>query len=327
MMSRIGIGLIGVGKHGLRYATHITRDLSAEVRLVAIARRDRAAARLQGAEFGCKTYDDYRELIAAPDVDAIIVVVPPTAHVDVMEAAAAAGRPVLLEKPAAPTVADGQRMLRAVRASGIPVMVAQTIRYASVVRVLLGERDNIGPLHALRLSQRFEPSRPGWIDDPAIAGGGMTLHTGVHVFDLARVLTGLEADRVSCEMAKVGTTHTEDNFAAVIRFGGGAVLANIAGSRATASRCGAIEMAGARGQLIADHVFNTAAVVRGTVVTPLTVPPSVPTVLAVLRDFTHALRTGNPMPIPLEEGLRAVAIADACYQSAASGRAVSVAPV
>jgi predicted dehydrogenase len=323
-MSRIGIGLIGVGKHGVRYATHITRDLSQDLRLVAIARRDLAAARAQASEFDCRAYTDYRELIAAPDVDALIVVVPPTAHPDIMEAAATARRPVLLEKPAAANVADGQRILRAVRTAGIPVMVAQTIRYASVVRVLLEERGAIGRLHALRLSQRFEPSRPGWIDDPAIAGGGMTLHTGVHVFDLARVLTGLEADRASCEMAKVHTTRTEDNFAAVIRFGGGAVLADIAGSRATASRCGGIEMAGERGQLIADHVFNTASVVRGAVATPLKVPPAVPTVLEVLRDFTRALRHRAPMPIPLEEGLRAVAIADACYRSAASGKAEPV---
>ena len=330
-MSRLNIGLIGVGKHGVRYATHITHDLAEELRLVAIARRDVAAARRQAVEFGCRAYGDYRELIAAPDVDALIVVVPPTAHPSIMEAAAAARRPVLLEKPAAANLADGQRILRAVRAAAIPVMVAQTVRYASVVPVLLREREAIGPLHALRLSQRFEPSRPGWIDDPAIAGGGMTLHTGVHVFDLARLLTGMAAERVSCEMARVGTLHTEDNFAAVIRFGGGAgggtVLANIAGSRATASRCGAIEMAGARGQLVADHVFNTAAIVRGTVVTPLAVPPPVPTVLEILRDFTRAVRGGGPMPIPLEEGLRAVAIADACYRSAASGKAEPVAEI
>ena len=325
-MSRIGIGLIGVGKHGTRYATHIVRDLP-DLRLVAIARRDLDAGRRQAAELGCRVYGDYRELIAAPDVDAIIVVVPPTAHPDIMEAAAAARRAVLLEKPAAANVTDGQRILRAVRAAGIPVMVAQTLRYASVVEVLVRERETIGRLHAVRLGQRFEPSRPGWIDDPAVAGGGMTLHTGVHLFDLARVLTRLEADRVSCEMAKVCTARTEDNFVAVIRFGGGAVLADIAGSRASASRCGAIELAGERGQLIADHIFNTACIARGTELTPLPVPPPAQTVLAVLRDFTQALRTGNPMPIALEEGLRAVAIVDACYRSAASGRAEPVVQV
>jgi predicted dehydrogenase len=326
-MSRIGIGLIGVGKHGARYATHIMRDLADDLRLVAIARHNLEAGRRQAAQFGCRAYGDYRELIAAPDVEAIIVVVPPTVHPEIMEAAAAAQRPVLLEKPAAANLADGERILRVVRSAGIRVMVAHTIRYASVVPVLLRKREAIGPLHALRLSQRFEPSRPGWIDDPAVAGGGMTLHTGVHVFDLARLLSGLEADRVICEMTRVGTTYTEDNFAAVIRFGGGAVLADVAGSRATASRCGAIEMAGTHGQLIADHVFNTASIARGAVCTSLPVPPPVATVLEVLRDFTRALRSGGPMPIPLEEGLRAVAIADACYRSAASGKAVAVTQV
>ena len=45
----------------------------------------------------------------------------------------------------------------------------------------------------------------------------MTLHTGVHNFDLARQFTALEAERVSCEMAKVATRRTEDNFSAVLR--------------------------------------------------------------------------------------------------------------
>ena len=52
-MARIGMGLIGVGRHGLRYATHIARDLP-DVRLVAIARRDLDAARRQAVEFGCR---------------------------------------------------------------------------------------------------------------------------------------------------------------------------------------------------------------------------------------------------------------------------------
>ena len=326
VMSQIGVGLIGVGKHGVRYATHISRDLP-ELRLVAIARRDAGAARRQAGEFGCRAYTDYRELIAAPDVEVVVIVVPPTLHGEIVSAAAAARKAIVLEKPAAVSVADGRRILAATRAGGVPVMVTQTVRYTSVARVLLAARERIGPIHSIRLSQRFEPSRPGWIDDPSVAGGGMTLHTGVHCFDLLRVLSSMEADRVSCEMTRVGTTRTEDNFTAVIRLGGGAALACVAGSRATASRCAAIEIAGRDGQLIGDHVFNTAAIVHGLVPAPLDVPPPVPTVIEMLRDFTTALRRGDPMPITLEEGLRAVAIAEACYRSAASGRAEPVPPV
>ena len=322
-MARIGIGLIGVGKHGASYAQHISRDIP-DLRLVGLARRDFDRARQQADEFGCRAYADYRELIAAPDVDAVVVVVPPTVHVEIIEAAAAARRAVLLEKPAAVGVADGRCILRAARNAGIPIMVAQTLRYNTVVRGLLEARARIGRLHAMRIAQRFEPSRPGWIDDPQVAGGGITLHTGVHTFDLARLLSGLEADRVSCEMSAVGTTRTEDNFSAVIRFGGGRVLACVAGSRATASRSGAIELAGEHGQLIADHVLHTASLVQGSTATALPLLPPSQTVREVLRAFADALRNDAPMPIPLEEGLRAVAIADACYQAARSGQAVSI---
>jgi len=76
--------------------------------------------------------------------------------------------------------------------------------------------------------------------------------------------------------------------------------------------------------LIADHVLNTAQLVEGTTVTPLPVPEPIPTVRAVLADFVAALQRGTPMPIPLEEGLRAVALAEACYRAATSGRAECV---
>jgi len=325
-VARLGIGLIGVGKHGSRYARHIVRDVPA-LRLVAVARRNLGLAEQQAAELGCRAYGDYRDLMAAPDVDAIVVVVPPMLHLEMVEAAAAQCKPVLLEKPAAPSVAHGQRMLRAVRAAGIPLMVAQTLRYNGVVRALMAARARIGRVHALRIAQHFEPSRPGWIDDPAIGGGGITLHTGVHSFDLARIMSGLEADRVSCEMTRVGTQHTEDNFSAVIRLGGGAALAAVAGSRATASRSGAIEVVGEHGQLIADHIHNTAHIVQGAVTTALDVGPPVPTLVAALNDFASALQKGLPMPISMEDGLRAVAIADACYRAAQAGHAVSVDPI
>lgn len=322
MTPRLRIGLIGTGRHGSRYARHIVRDLP-DLQLVALARKDARAAGEQAAEYGCRAYRDYRELVAAKDVDAVIIVVPPTLHPQMVEAAAAERKPVLLEKPAAPSVEAGLQMLRATRQAGIPIMVAQTLRYNGIVRLLLDARSRIGSVHALRIAQYFEPSRPGWIDDPAISGGGVTLHTGVHSFDLARVLGGCEAERVSCEMNSVGTVHTEDSFSAVVRMQGG-TLAAIAGSRTTASRGGALELVGNEGQLIGDHALNFAHEVHDTTLTPLRVPPSVSTVLETMKDFAAALRRGAPMPIPLEEGLRAVALAEACYRAAASHRSEPV---
>lgn len=322
-MAQLGIGLIGVGKHGSRYAKHITEDLP-QLRLVAIACRDAEGRRAAAEQFRCQGYADYRDLLAASDVDVVAIVVPPMLHLEIIEAAAAAGKPVLLEKPAAVNVATGRKMLRAVRQAGIPVMVAQTLRYNGVVRAMRAALPRIGAIHAIRLGQRFEPSRPGWIDDPSLAGGGVTLMTGVHCFDLARLLSGVEADEAMCRVGAVGTVATEDNFAAVVSMGGGRVLAAIAGSRATASRSGGIEVAGEEGQLIGDHLLNQAAFYQGSTGTPLPIPAPLQTVREILADFSAAVTHGRPMPIPLEEGLRAVAIAEACYRSAKSGKAEAV---
>ncbi|MFN8642858.1 MAG: Gfo/Idh/MocA family oxidoreductase [Candidatus Binatia bacterium] len=319
------IGLIGLGKHGLRYARHIAADLP-DLCLAAVARRD--AAQLDAARaFGAEAFTDYRAMLAQARLDAVIAVVPPTLHLDIVRAAAEAGVPLLLEKPAAPTLADGQAMLAALRRRPLPVMVAQTLRYNAVVRAVRAALPRIGPVRSLSFTQRFEPSPLDWLDDPVRSGGGMTLHTGVHAFDLCRVLSGLEADAVTCQTQAIRTRHTEDNFAATIALGGGAALATVACARVAGGRNGHVEVAGEGGTLIGDHVLGTAAIVVGARLEPLPVEAGVPTVREVVRDFVGALRAGASPPVPLVEGLRAVAIVDACYASARGGVPAPVARI
>lgn len=316
------IGLIGLGKHGLRYARHITGELP-DVSLVAIARRD--ARRLDAAhELGATPYADYRAMIAEARLDLLIAVVPPTLHLDIVRVAAAAGVPLLLEKPAAPNLGDGRAMLEVLRAQPIPVMIAQTLRYNGVVRAMQAALPRIGRVRSLSFTQRFEPSPLDWLDDPRRSGGGMTLHTGVHAFDLCRVLSGLEADRVSCQMQAIRTRHTEDNFAATLELGAGSALATVACARVAGGRNGHVEVAGEGGTLLGDHVLGTAALVIGGTAEALPVTAGVATVREVVRDFVTALRAGAAPPIPLAEGLRAVAIVDACYAAARTGRVAAV---
>jgi len=322
-MKPLRIGLIGTGKHGSRYARHLRTDLAGEVQLVAIARRNVEEGRRQAAELGCRYYADYGELIASKQVDAVIVVVPPTLHRRICEDVAAWRKPVLFEKPASTSVADARAMLASVAAAGIQAMVAQTLRYNAVVRALCVALPSIGSLHALRLSQRFEPSPLGWIDDPEISGGGMILHTGVHSFDLARLFSGREAATACCDAAHVVTEVTEDNWTAHLRFDGG-MLVSIAGSRATKGRTGAIEIAGADGLLLGDHVLGSAARVVGTTLTPLAVAPVAGTLPDVVREFAAAVAGERPVPIPLLEGARAVALAEACYRALREHRSVDV---
>jgi predicted dehydrogenase len=321
-VSALGIGVIGAGKHGLRYVRHLTEDVE-QATLVAVCRRDAREGRAVAAEHGCDFHADWRVLIEDPRIDAVVTAVPPVLNAPIAEAAARAGKHLLLEKPLAHTVDAARRIATAVRDTGVRAMVAQTLRFDATVAAVRAHLPVIAPLHALTLSQRFEPSTLPWLDRMAEAGGGVLLHTGIHSIDLLRVLSGREVVDVSCMTARVLTRETEDNFAMVARLDAPGMLAHIAGSRAVAGRTGLIELAGACGQIVADHVHGTAWLIQGRTSTPIAVPESVPTVREVLRAFVTGIRTGAAMPVTVDDGLRAVAVAEAGYRSAARGGAVT----
>jgi predicted dehydrogenase len=314
----LGIGLIGLGKHGSRYARHIVEDLT-DAALVAVCRRNRAEGEKLAERYRCAFYDDYRDLVANPRVDAVVVAVPPTLHPAIAEAACGAGKPLLVEKPLATSLAAAQHIASVVSGSSVRAMVAHTLRFNSTVQTVRAHLPEVGPLHALYLSQRFEPSSLDWLDRRAESGGGIVLHTGVHSFDLLRFLTGCEVTRVWCRTVQIITRETEDSFVMTCQLSNSSLVASIAGSRAMGGRVGLLDLAGARGHLLADHVHGFVHLVRGTERLALPVPVPVPTVRETLGAFVRALRDGTSFPISIEDGLRAVAIADAAYRSAERG--------
>ena len=324
-MERLAVGLIGAGKHGRRYVHHVRADVP-ELALAALCRRDAARGREQARALGCRFHDDWAALVADPAVEAVIAVVPPTLHPALAAAVAAARKPLLIEKPLAPTAAAARDMVQVLGAAGVPVLMAHTLRWNAVVRAIRERLPSLGPLRALYLNQRFEPSSLAWLDDPGTAGGGIILHTGVHSFDLVRWLTGREVARVWCRVACVNTARTEDNFLAVLELEGSDALVAVNGSRSTAGRSGLIDVAAAGGQLVGDHALGFAYAVHGLERTPLPLAEPVPTVREVLRAFARLVLRGDPPPVTLEDGARAVEIAEACRRAATSDAVVTVEP-
>jgi predicted dehydrogenase len=314
----LGIGLIGLGKHGSRYARHIVEDLT-DAALVAVCRRNRTEGKKLAAAYHCTFHDDYRDLVANPSVEAVVVAVPPMLHPAIVEAACRVGKPLLVEKPLATSLAAARHIASLVSASGVRAMVAHTLRFNSVVHTVRAHLPEVEPLHAIYLSQRFEPSPLDWLDRRRESGGGIVLHTGVHSFDLLRFLTGCEVTRVWCRTVQIITRETEDNFAMTCQLSNASLVATIAGSRAAGGRVGLFDLAGARGHLLADHVHGFVHLVRGAERLSLPVPSPVPTVRETLGAFVRALREGTSFPISIEDGLRTVAIVDAAYRSAERG--------
>lgn len=319
-MAPLGIGLIGLGRHGIRYARHLL-ELSLNARLVAVCRRDVERGQGFAAQQGIKFFRQYEDLIADPLVGAVIVATPPSFCLPICLAAVKAGKPLLIEKPLACTGADARAMVRAAEAAGIPLMTAHTLRFDRAVLSFKSQLASVGPRRYLVLTNRVEP-RPEVLRDPEDYGGhGVLLEIGIHQLDLIRFLTGEEVAEVRCELERPSPKAAELRALVSLRTAGGLPCIMDA-SRMTGGRVSRAEWIGADGQLSADWVHHRVRkVLAGNVVTEQNVE-NAPTVEAVLRAFLDALARGAPMPVTGLDGQRAVEIADACYESAETGRKV-----
>jgi predicted dehydrogenase len=130
-------------------------------------------------------------------------------------------------------------------------------------------------------------------------------------------------------MTRVTTKQTEDSFAAsmVVDVGDGPpLLAAVTGARTTPSRYGEIRVLGEHGQIVADHVHGRVARIDDRRETQLLSVSHDPTVVTLLNEFERVARGAAAPSVDANDGLAAVAIADACYRSAASGRFVATWP-
>jgi predicted dehydrogenase len=114
-MAPLGIGLIGLGRHGMRYVRHLS-EAPMGARLAAVCRRDAEQGRAVASRHGAKYFQDFEDLIACPDVGAVVVVTPPSCYLPICLAAARAGKPLLVEKPLACTATDAREIVRAAEA-------------------------------------------------------------------------------------------------------------------------------------------------------------------------------------------------------------------
>jgi myo-inositol 2-dehydrogenase/D-chiro-inositol 1-dehydrogenase len=229
MASPVRFALAGYGAWGRYHAAAITGNPDAA--LVAVAAPSEASrAAAAAAHPQARIFADPLEMIATVECDAVDVVTPSHTHRVIAEAALAAGRFVLLEKPLATTLADCQAIARAAAAAGGRLAVGHELRLSSqwgeIRRII--DRGTIGrPQYVLvELSRKpYRPGASGWRYDPDRVGSWV-LEEPIHFFDLARWYLAASGDPV--ELVAYGNSRDParpalyDNFSAMFRCSDGA---------------------------------------------------------------------------------------------------------
>ncbi len=223
--------------------------------LVAVMRRDAAKAEDYAARHGVPRWTtDAEAIIAADDVDAVYVATPPSTHAHYTVRAAAAGKPVYVEKPMATSLAEADAMVRACDAAGVPLFVAyyrRALPRFEYVRARLDE-GAIGEPRLVQLELHQppppDPSEAGWRWDPDIAGGGLLMDVGSHGLDLLDHWFGpLDAVR-AFGATRLSWSRVEDQVVAALRFASGVQGVAVWGFNGTVRR-DAITVLGSLGRL------------------------------------------------------------------------------
>ncbi len=321
MNTPIGLGLIGVGRHGSRYVHHLTNQDVQGAELVAICRRNIQ----EGVPVpGVRVYGDYRAMLADPLVQAVVVVTHPALCLEICLAAVEHRKPLLVEKPLALTGQAARAMVAAAREAGISLMTAQTMRFDPTVLRTQALLAIVGPFSRVVMTSHIE-TKP--VRSPVTsAPQGALLEFGVHLLDMVRVLTGQEITEARCDLNLSPPAEAETAAKVELKTSGG-ILCELDIARVESQRVGTMEWLGQYGTVQVDWLRRTVSrtLNQGTR-EEWTVQP-VPTIPATLRAFVHAVRTGSEAPITGLDGCRAVEAADACYRSAREGgRWVAVEP-
>lgn len=201
---------------------------SESVDIVAVADVDNSAAEAVAAEIGAAAYSSPEELADSGEAEAWLIATPTTSHPEVVRLALDAGLHVLCEKPLALDPADSDALGAAAESRDRKLQVGFWRRFAppwAVARELVA-RGAVGRPLLVRLSQWDADPPPAAFCDPT-SSGGLAIDCGVHEFDLAEWLTGLEVTQVTARNLplvdeSLATVGDVDNLVAVLDLEGGA---------------------------------------------------------------------------------------------------------
>lgn len=331
MSQPLRLGLAGLGSMGRNHLRVISNH--PETVLAAVADPTTEALTAAVDQTGARGFADPLEMIAAADLDGVVVAAPTTNHAALALAAIERGLPVLVEKPLAATVDDAIAIVTAARKRGVQVQVGHVERYNPAV-LEMGRLLRAGWLSTIyAITSRRAGPFPARIRDV-----GVTVDLGTHDVDMLSWIAGERPIRVYAETAqRIHATHEDLTFG-LMHFPSGAT-GFLDVDWLTPAKRRSLTAVGEEGMFELDYLTQKLTFTRCDVERPELISGyattfrgdvaeipvvSVEPLRAQLDEFVRVLRTGDRPYVPGEDGLWAVAIANALLTAAAERRPIDL---
>jgi predicted dehydrogenase len=330
MPGPVHLAFLGCGFITRVHCQHL-RALGSDV-TCSFASRDAGKADAYRREFGgVAAFGDYTAAIADPRVDAVVIAVPPRFHLDLTLQALAAGKHVLVEKPAFPTMADYLTVREARERAGRIVIVGENDHYkplAVTLRRLLAE-GVVGDLvfaHFTTIAHRLKAA-DDWRNDEAMAGGDAFFEEGIHWLHVAGSLgpTITAAHGYRPAVSSDGPDRRAKSLLVGFEYDSGAVGA-LYYSREIPSLFRGLRLSKLFGRdgVITFESNGAFVVARRRGRLPRLILPGFRDIRgyqAMYRDFVVGIRTGRPPEMQLDRAIDDQRLMDQIMTTADAGRA------
>ena len=334
MAHPVKIALVGMGWWGQKMLS-VLQSAPNDIQVLRAVEPNADSVRQLCADRGIALSPDYADALRDPAVEAVVLATPHALHTEQIAAAVAAGKHVFCEKPLALTRAEAARSVALCREAGLVLGMGHERRFEPPVADLLALADagSLGRIHQIEANFSHDKflslARDNWrLKADQAPAGGMTA-TGIHLLDLSVRLLG-PAQSVLCICEQLSSDLPQgDTVAAFIKFKGGgtsyvsASLANPFISRfAVFGSKGWIDIRDKAHVESPDGWIVTQAMAGGPIVT--TEIAKAEPVKDNLVAFARAVRGGD-YPITADHLVNNIALLEAVFASAISGRIETVA--
>lgn len=325
------VAVIGVGSMGRNHA-RVYADMP-DVDLVGVADLDETATAEVARRYGGRVYRDYRELLDVERPDAITVAVPTVDHLEIALAVVERGIPLLIEKPIAAHVAEGQQIIAAAERASVPLMIGHVERFNPAV-IALKEHLAAGELgRVFQIDAHRQGPFPARVKDV-----GVVIDLAVHDLDVMRYVTGSDVARVYAETERRIHSHHEDLLSGLVRLEDGAV-GTLTINWLTPTKIRELYVTGEQGMFRVDYLtqdlyfFENATAPTGDwqfrFLRGVSEGRMIRHVISKREPlrleqeaFLAAVRGHSPIPITGQDGLRALELAQAIVTSGLEHRVV-----